>query len=63
MNSPDMTRDIASEDLSIANPAAYPEVSQQLSENIILTTVDDLYNWAKMSSLYPLMFGHCLLLH
>jgi NADH-quinone oxidoreductase B subunit len=57
MNSPDMTRDIASEDLSIANPAAYPEVTQQLSENVIFTTVDDLYNWAKMSSLYPLMFG------
>ncbi|MEG4224752.1 NADH-quinone oxidoreductase subunit NuoB [Microcoleus sp. N9_B2] len=46
-----------SEDLPIANPIDPPEVTQQLSENIILTTVDDLYNWAKMSSLYPLMFG------
>lgn len=36
---------------------ARTEVTQQLSENVILTTVDDLYNWAKMSSLYPLMFG------
>jgi NAD(P)H-quinone oxidoreductase subunit K len=57
MNSPDMTLDIPSEDVSIANPIAFPEVTQQLSENIILTTVDDIYNWAKMSSLYPLMFG------
>jgi NAD(P)H-quinone oxidoreductase subunit K len=57
MNSPDITLDIPSEDLSIANSIAPPEVTQQLSENIILTTVDDIYNWAKMSSLYPLMFG------
>jgi NAD(P)H-quinone oxidoreductase subunit K len=42
---------------TIINTAQYPEVTQQLSENIILTTIDDLYNWAKMSSLYPLMFG------
>ncbi len=39
------------------NPAERPQVTQDLSENVILTTVDDLYNWAKMSSLYPLMFG------
>ncbi len=42
---------------TIINPIERPEVTQQLSENIILTTLDDLYNWAKMSSLYPLMFG------
>ncbi|MGI0484677.1 NADH-quinone oxidoreductase subunit NuoB [Pantanalinema rosaneae CENA516] len=47
----------ASEKLPLINPVAYPEVTQQLSENVILTTVDDLYNWAKMSSLYPLMYG------
>ncbi|MEG4046533.1 NADH-quinone oxidoreductase subunit NuoB [Microcoleus sp. Pol17_C1] len=52
-----MTLHIPSEDLPIANSIAAPEVTHQLSENIILTTVDDLYNWAKMSSLYPLMFG------
>jgi NAD(P)H-quinone oxidoreductase subunit K len=41
----------------IINPVETPEITQHLSENIILTTLDDLYNWAKMSSLYPLMFG------
>ncbi|WP_026734129.1 NADH-quinone oxidoreductase subunit NuoB [Fischerella sp. PCC 9605] len=42
---------------TIVNPIERPQVTQQLSENVILTTVDDLYNWVKMSSLYPLMFG------
>jgi len=42
---------------TIQNPIAPPEVTHQLSENVILTTVDDLYTWAKMSSLYPLMYG------
>ncbi len=41
----------------IENPIRSPQITQHLSENVILTTVDDLYNWAKMSSLYPLMFG------
>ena len=41
----------------IINPIERPQVTQKLSENVILTTVDDLYDWAKMSSLYPLMFG------
>jgi len=42
---------------STLNPVQRPQVTEQLSENIILTTIDDIYNWAKMSSLYPLMFG------
>lgn len=42
---------------TVINPTEHPQVTQQLSENVILTTVDDLYNWAKMSSIYPLMFG------
>lgn len=40
----------------ICPPGQY-NVTQQLSENIILTTVDDLYNWARLSSLWPLLYG------
>jgi len=36
----------------IINPIARPSVTQELSENVILTTVDDLYNWSRLSSLY-----------
>ena len=34
-----------------------PSVTRELSENLILTTVDDLYDWARLSSLWPLMYG------
>jgi len=41
----------------LLNPVARPQVTQDLSENIILTTVDDLHNWARLSSLWPLLYG------
>lgn len=44
-------------DNSILNPIEHPQVTRQASENIILTTVDDLYNWARLSSLWPLLYG------
>lgn len=42
----------------IINPISNgPSVTQELSENVVLTTVDDLYNWARLSSLWPLLYG------
>lgn len=41
----------------LLNPAAPPSVTHDLSENIILTTVDDLYNWTRLSSLFPMLYG------
>ena len=38
-------------------PVEKPEVTSDLSNNVILTTMNDLYSWAKMSSVWPLLYG------
>lgn len=34
-----------------------PQVTQNVSNQLILTTLNDLYNWARLSSLWPLLYG------
>lgn len=54
---PTSSSPLVGSDERIMNPTAPPTVTQNLSENVILTTVDDLYNWTRLSSLFPLLYG------
>ena len=47
-------RDIRS---ATCGPIGTPAVTNDLSENIILTSLDDIHNWARLSSLWPLLYG------
>ncbi|MDS3860645.1 photosynthetic/respiratory NAD(P)H-quinone oxidoreductase subunit K [Thermosynechococcaceae cyanobacterium BACA0444] len=42
---------------TIQNPISRPEIPQELGENIILTSLNDVYDWARLSSLWPLLYG------
>ncbi len=41
----------------LINPPMRPEVTSDISNSVILTSVNDLYNWARLSSLWPMLYG------
>jgi len=51
------TDELSFDNSSVLNSVNSTEVTQHLSNSIILTTVNDLHNWARLSSLWPLLYG------
>lgn len=41
----------------IINPIAQSQIPQELAENIMLASISDVYDWARLSSLWPLLYG------
>ena len=52
-----MTPSSSSISQEIMNPVSQPDIPQELAENIILSSLSDMYDWARLSSLWPLMYG------
>ena len=49
--------DIKEDNSTTIYPLDSSYVTEELSNNIILTTLNDLHNWARLSSLWPLLYG------
>jgi len=56
----DLTSNTEPQKERIINPIERPSITQELSD-VILTTVDDLYNWSRLSSLWPLFGTACFM--
>ena len=57
LNKPPSSEAVRSLREATCGPVGTPTVTNDLSENIILTSLEDLHNWARLSSLWPLLYG------
>ncbi len=57
LNKPPLSETVRGLREATCGPVAAPAVTNDLSENIILTSLEDLHNWARLSSLWPLLYG------